>query len=287
MGYLSKIRRVLDPAIRSESWRFDRQTSVPPTGVSGGSEVAGYDPSERELANLRALGLLDRFEKYPEPIARPDPSDLPLIRLMERLPLVIMPLASDGCPVCFCSVFAELDRIEQTPMGTGRMLAVGQGLTRRDAVLAGLGEIAERLSILSRNDDDPLIVEDRHSDVPAGPALHFSVAQEDGLCRDHALIDAARTQGAIDWESVCRRRVRVSPLSGVGQGLATSLLCLLREERRYGVRDVPIASSNGAASWRDVEGALQRAVLELVERDSVACWWYNRLMPLRYADEAV
>jgi ribosomal protein S12 methylthiotransferase accessory factor len=40
---------------------------------------------------------------------------------------------------------------------------------------------------------------------------------------------------------------------------------------------LPFASSVGCAVWHDLEGARQRALLELVERDAVAQAWYNRL----------
>ncbi|MBX9928859.1 MAG: YcaO-like family protein [Gemmatimonadaceae bacterium] len=47
------------------------------------------------------------------------------------------------------------------------------------------------------------------------------------------------------------------------------------------------ADSNGAAAGVTVEDAARRALLELVERDSVALWWYNRLRRPAVALDAI
>ncbi len=47
------------------------------------------------------------------------------------------------------------------------------------------------------------------------------------------------------------------------------------------------ASTVGCAVWRDREGARQRALLELVERDAVAQAWYNRLGITLISEELV
>ncbi len=61
---------------------------------------------------------------------------------------------------------------------------------------------------------------------------------------------------------------------------------LLGEDERLGLP--PIFSSSSGAAVRDTfAGATSHAVLELVERDAVAIWWYNRLTPPRISEAAV
>ncbi|MEH0072483.1 hypothetical protein V6L77_23065 [Pannonibacter sp. Pt2-lr] len=57
----------------------------------------------------------------------------------------------------------------------------GQGLERHRAVLGCLGELAERLSLISQGHEDPLVLERQAEDgeeLPAGDFLQFSAAQE-------------------------------------------------------------------------------------------------------------
>jgi ribosomal protein S12 methylthiotransferase accessory factor len=55
---------------------------------------------------------------------------------------------------------------------------------------------------------------------------------------------------------------------------ATAVLC--NEDVRLGLGPV-FTSSTGIAARDTVEGATRHAVMERVERDAVALWWYNRL----------
>lgn len=60
---------------------------------------------------------------------------------------------------------------------------------------------------------------------------------------------------------------------------------LLDEDRRLGLGS-PFTSSTGTAARADLAGATRHAVMERVERDAVAIWWYNRLPAPRLAENA-
>ncbi len=62
-----------------------------------------------------------------------------------------------------------------------------------------------------------------------------------------------------------------------------ALSVLFGEDARVGLPPV-FASSSGAALRETPEAAFRHGTLELVERDGVAIWWYNRLVPPRLAD---
>jgi len=60
---------------------------------------------------------------------------------------------------------------------------------------------------------------------------------------------------------------------------------LLEEDRRLGLGGA-FTSSTGTAARDDLEAATRHAVLERIERDAVAIWWYNRLVPPRLSAAA-
>lgn len=242
---------------------------------------------DKTAQQLRGLGLLDPIATEEVDAMQRAATLLPCIDLMDRLQMDLVPLAVDDCPVAFCSGFITLETLPFAAGATGRMIAVGQGMSQGAATLACLGEMAERLSVLSRGVHDPLIVSAATSDVDAGAVLAFSEAQEARLCETHPDLQAHRRDGRIRWEALSNRRVRVTDLGGRKSALAPSLVCLLREGEFYGAAGAPLTSTNGAAAWWEPEGARCRAVLELIERDTVACWWANRLVPPRLPEALV
>lgn len=280
MSYLAEIRQTAAGAIR---------TGAPGAGfadvlraVAAGGAVDPQDEARAaRLAELAALGLVDSGPggfRLASGLAAD--AVLPLAGLMDRLPLALVPLASAGCPVAFCAGFVDLEALPFAA-GTGRMIAVGQGPGRAGATLACLGEMAERLAVLSRGADEPLVTGHAASDVAAEAVLGFSARQVARLVADNPALARWCEDGRLRWEEMSERRVLVTRLADGAPALAASLVCLLREGAWYNVPDIPLVSSSGSAAWRDREGALERAVLELVERDAVAVWWYNRLVPPR------
>jgi len=286
MTYLSRVRQKKPFAIKTgrQPGLFGGLIRMCENGrlkIGTGEACAG-------LSELRDLGLV---------APKPDPDAgavrlaggvspetiLPCIDLMDRIKIALLPLVSDGCPVEFCSGFVEYQDLSFAEEIPGRLIAVGQGPSQAAASLACLGEMAERLSLLSRGEGDPLILHESFSDVSAAASLNFSEGQQALLTEEFPALKANYRNGQIHWEEICDRRIRVASLTGEKTGLAPSLVCLLREGGGFKVPGAPITSSNGAAAWWNYEGARERAVMELIERDSVACWWYNRLIPERYS----
>lgn len=296
MTYLATIRQVYPTAIRTDG----RSGSYADTTrhLERGVGKAGH-PDEKDsktvaaLSNLCRLGLVD--------LQGPDPSAynpftsigghgavasiLPCTGMMDRVKMDLVPIAADDCPVHFCSGFVTLDDLPFTSCLEGRLISVGQGLTQSAASLACLGELAERLSVFSRGSEEDLIVDKTSCKlgadaISAAAVLNYSAAQQVDLMRDYPDLKPAAGDDII-WEDFSDRCIRVTALDNEAVALAPSLVCLLREGRFYGVAGAPVTSTNGTASWWDLDGAQQRAVLELIERDSVACWWANRLIPAR------
>lgn len=290
MSYLATIRQVYPAAIGTDGRSGAFTQGIRNLAAGDAADVSGGDGQEtgEALADLRRLGLVDFAESGPfDPDGGRDAiaSMIPCIGLMDRLKMDLVPLAADDCPVRFCSGFVTLADLPFASDLEGRLISVGQGATQGAASLACLGELAERLSVLSRGEEDDLVANDDTDatdvcNLSAAAVLNYSAAQQAGLMRDYPDL-RADAGGTIAWEDLSDRRIRVSALDGGAAALAPSLVCLLREGRFYGVAGAPVTSTNGAASWWTRDGARQRAVMELIERDSVACWWANRLTPPR------
>ena len=88
-----------------------------------------------------------------------------------------------------------------------------------------------------------------------------------------------RPQRRIDWIA-CDERLSARP------GWLPAGFCLLghRRDRASGLAP---ANSSGVAAAPTLEGAAVAAFLELVERDAVAIWWYNRIARPRLRPSAL
>lgn len=145
-------------------------------------------------------------------------------------------------------------------------LAAGKGLTPEAARISCLAEAAERHSMAWTGDEPH-----RHSSYRdlAGEAVHPS-----------ALLQLSATQYAaagrrpvpdnhpLDW-------VAARDLTNGGIRYIPTALCYYGhpEAQQFGV----VADSNGCAAGPTLDDAIVSGFLELVERDAVALWWYNRI----------
>ena len=214
----------------------------------------------------------------------------PFSPLLSAWPLDIRFLAADG-GVHLATAVLDPVRSAAAPVEAGQswrveaartlaaLVSGGQGYDRLKALKSCLGEMAERLSLLSRGAGDPKILqkEEGLADIPAGPLLRFSQAQERRLAGRHALLARHWHGAGIDWNGISQRRLRADPLFGGEPAQVPALGQLVGEGSWCGLPDLPIASSVGAAVWTDQEGARARALNEAVERDAIALCWYNRL----------
>ncbi|MFD5184155.1 TOMM precursor leader peptide-binding protein [Streptomyces sp. NPDC058372] len=157
-----------------------------------------------------------------------------------------------------------------------RSLSGGKGLTDTEARTSALCEAVERYSG-TRQGDEP-VVRDTYRALGSA-AVHPNACQ---LFHERQLADRDRWNGGgshlhhvprrfdeespTDWTPVWSLTEQTQRL------LPTSLLFFGEEEASDGLW----ADSNGNAAGSSPEDALVQGFLELVERDAVAMWWYNR-----------
>jgi ribosomal protein S12 methylthiotransferase accessory factor len=171
----------------------------------------------------------------------------------------------------------DLDRI----ISGARARSAGKGLTPAAARTGALCEALERFSLLYRGDEPS-----RHATFDAldHDALHpnaislFSDTQldeaeqvwESGGSFDHRFVRVPRRFDPgveVEWTAA-------ECLNGEGTCWVPSSLVWFRhpDSGRGGYA----ACSNGAAAGNTVAEATVQGLLELIERDSVALWWYPR-----------
>ncbi len=203
---------------------------------------------------------------------------LPVLRSFQ---VKLAPVDLDGCPVSFCTGIVTAAAGKPTPDQKSAQIfpAGGQGMSAVSAAASCLGEIAERLSLCSQGESDDRVFFSRNSQLEVGLSelAGLSKAQEGCLAGKLGLDYLPGEDPAVNWKALSDRRVMLRSLTGEGDAQCTSLGVLFGEMELVSDRDISLASSSGCAVWRDMDGARQRALLELVERDAVAQGWYNRL----------
>lgn len=160
-----------------------------------------------------------------------------------------------------------------------RTLSAGKGTSDVQARVSGLCEGLERFSGVFRGDEPRRLARMRElggAAVDLGDCLLFSERQY----RERDARNATRSafsfipvpfdpDTSIDWSpvwSLTRREIRYLPTAFCYYDYPQP------DERTY-----CIACSNGNAAGNTMEEAVLQGFLELVERDSVALWWYNRV----------
>ncbi|WDM13428.1 TOMM precursor leader peptide-binding protein [Streptomyces lavenduligriseus] len=158
-----------------------------------------------------------------------------------------------------------------------RALSGGKGVTETEARTSALCEAVERYSG-TRHGDEPVL---RDTYAALGPAaVHPRACQlyDDRQLRDRHAWNAGGSwlthvpgpfaeDRPTEWTPVWSLTARTQRL------LPTSMLYFGQEPAADGL----CADSNGNAAGSSPEDALLQGFLELVERDAVALWWYNRL----------
>jgi len=181
-----------------------------------------------------------------------------------------MPLGP-GAPASV--VLAEVIAPRKTPRGQLWPLCAGSGRTLQQARVSGRAEAIERMAGFLHG-DEPRI---RASQIELGAAaidphhhLMYSERQYRNRGRSEPPVPRPfNPRATIEWSPL------TSALTGETRYLPTQLLY-------HGYRASPMqsfgrADSNGRAAGRLLGQAKLRGLLELIERDSVAQWWYNRI----------
>jgi ribosomal protein S12 methylthiotransferase accessory factor len=157
-------------------------------------------------------------------------------------------------------------------------IASGRGLSRESCLRSALGEAAELASCCDWGDDRPLLA----TEAELGPDA-LSPAALNGFTADQLARRTAwnRRHGALDWRP--RRRSAHEPLAwiavadaygGPGRYAPADFVRIGRRERGDR-RAVAIGDSLGCAAGPTLPAAQLAAVLELIERDAAARWWYG------------
>jgi bacteriocin biosynthesis cyclodehydratase domain-containing protein len=160
-----------------------------------------------------------------------------------------------------------------------RSRASGKGVTETQARASGLGEALERYSGLHQGDEPRL-----HGSLRelGDRALHPNAVMQfsDRQYRERDEWNARRARfcrvpepfdetAALDWSplwSLTHETMRHLPTAFCYYGAGAA------EGNRW-----TIASSNGCAAGTTLEEAILQGFLELVERDAIGLWWYNRV----------
>ena len=186
----------------------------------------------------------------------------------------------DDAPAFFTAAFQPSAADGITYLGSGR------GLSQQTAIESCLGEAIER-AVAARPGTVELI-QAHPPDLP-GTAVN---ANEVCLFSSRQLAHGPHPGEQIDAPRWAAIRATIAECScwcradGSGAGLSRfvpATLTLLLDS-------LPICDSNGLAAGTTRPEAERAAVLELVERDAVAIWWYNRCprppVPLATLDTA-
>ncbi|WP_327114642.1 TOMM precursor leader peptide-binding protein [Streptomyces sp. NBC_01341] len=154
----------------------------------------------------------------------------------------------------------------------------GKGTTPQEAEVGALCEALERYCG-TRQGDEPTV---RGTLAEFGEAaIHPNLCQlfADRQIRDRASWNAGQSRfqqipPPFDPKAPCDWTPVWSLTSGTPRLLPTSMLYF--GAGPGGVPAAPWADSNGNAAGSSPEDAVVQGFLELVERDAVALWWYNR-----------
>jgi len=198
-------------------------------------------------------------------------------------PLEIRP---EGCPAFF-SIALPTDRLarefpnfpEAATPARGRA-ANGRGLTRDLCRRSCFGELIELASSCAWGDEPSIRVSRNELGAAALSAEDLvglspqQYSQRESWNRHYGWFDwrpkRQDPEAVIDW-------LQVEDAFGGASRFVPADAVLVGRRERGDKEAVAIADSNGCASGETLESAKCSGLLELIERDAVARWWYGRL----------
>ncbi len=175
----------------------------------------------------------------------------------------------------FVTSVDDFDSLQQNLRG----MSAGKGKTDIQARASGFCEAIERYSGVFQGDEYTLVDSYRHLGAKAihpNACMNFSQQQYDNRTQWNAecqgwfqqVPEPFDEEREIDWTaiwSLTHQQFKYLPTAYCYHG--------------YRAPDLPDcwADSNGCAAGNTIEEAIVQGFMELVERDSVALWWYNCL----------
>lgn len=217
----------------------------------------------------RRLGLEEAWEQY-SPLVSPIMGVVPFVQMSQSQKTKKLFATTSGANLAV--------RKSQKGLGHFRSFCGGKGTSELAAKVGGICESIERTSGVFRPSDETL----RTSFLDLGDrAIHPD---------EILLYSDAQMQRRETWNQECHPFAWVAEPFPEDQELAYSSLWSLTEKREkflptalcyYGGPDLSLwdvaANSNGCAAGSCIEEAALQGFFELIERDAVALWWYNRL----------
>ncbi len=201
--------------------------------------------------------------------------------LLASFDVKLVPFERPDCPVRFCTGIAKARKgdVDGNLWVPTAIPAGGQADCLRNATLSCLGEISERISLFVSAGPDSRIFPKQNDQpqVDCSAILGFSPSQEKEMVNKGNFDLPVDESGRIDWNSLSTRCVTVRQIEAMATAQLPSYAALFGEAKAATKRVPGLASSIGCAVWKELDGARDRALLELVERDAIAQLWYNRL----------
>ncbi len=156
----------------------------------------------------------------------------------------------------------------------------GKGMTEIQAKVSAIGEAMERYSGVYRGDDEI-----------TKPATYRELGDSAIHLKDVLLFSEQQYANRHDWNKQCDTNLHLvsNPFDEDDTIDWTPLWSLTHNHFKYvptvycyyGHPDLPKfycgSDSNGTSAGNSLEEAILQGFLELVERDAVALWWYNRI----------
>jgi YcaO-like protein with predicted kinase domain len=157
--------------------------------------------------------------------------------------------------------------------------AMGKGLTDVQARISCMGEAIELVSASFTGDESRRRARWREvQEIAVHPRelLLISDAQRAHAAREPATAAWDGVPAALDERHAIEWVPLHSLISGRTRWLPAAYCYLDYADPRYPAAPYAIANANGCAAGETLEHAILQGLLELIERDASALWWYSR-----------
>lgn len=220
-----------------------------------------------------------------------------IMKLAGNERVIVFETDLEGCPAKFSLAFPRKRSLDAPDWQYAWGVSGGRGLTSESSFIGALGEAAECMSVWSRGPTDPLFVHPTSAaakdDIAApGHFLNLSDQQIDLLKARNIDFDP---NGFSDTPSphklqnfdFSNRIMQFQDKNTDACHFIPSFCSLVGEEKNFGLLSERLVSTNGSAVAETFAIASDKAMFELIERDAVAIWWYNRIVRQRLPESVI
>lgn len=193
-----------------------------------------------------------------------------LALVAERLPDLFQAPLPYAPGVYFCGAMVCAKEMGIADHASGPVGVAGRGLNQQQAFESCVGEACEYLSRIEWK-NDPLVVSCPADVGLTERALEWAL---DGI----GLSAANMSPRELDWIAA------TSLLDGEGAFFPAELIVKRTKATQVGSRP---AESNGVATGKTQAEALHSAIMEVIERDAIALWWFGGQEAIRVSDTSL